>query len=88
MAASTTELEKRLRTSAPYSSKIIKAGALIGKNWRTCGSAFGGRPGPEVVFLQLALLGELMVYRFAFQPPTRFAWYALEEFNVFVVLLA
>jgi hypothetical protein len=30
MAASTTELEKRLRSSAPYSSKIIKAGALIG----------------------------------------------------------
>src|SRR5216684_3587702 len=30
MPASTTELEKRLRSSAPYSSKIIKAGALIG----------------------------------------------------------
>src|SRR5258708_286538 len=30
MQASTTELEKRLRSSVPYSSKIIKAGALIG----------------------------------------------------------
>ena len=30
MPASTTGLEKRLRSSAPYSSKIIKAGALIG----------------------------------------------------------
>jgi hypothetical protein len=30
MPASTTELEKRLRPSALYSSKIIKAGALIG----------------------------------------------------------
>jgi len=30
MPASTAELEKRLRSSAPYSSKIIKAGALIG----------------------------------------------------------
>src|SRR5450755_3444348 len=30
MPANTTELEKRLRSSAPYSSKIIKAGALIG----------------------------------------------------------
>jgi Putative inner membrane protein (DUF1819) len=30
MPASTTELEQRLRPSAPYSSKIIKAGALIG----------------------------------------------------------
>src|SRR5216684_3181136 len=29
MPASTTKLEKRLRSSAPYSSKIIKAGALI-----------------------------------------------------------
>src|SRR5438270_494978 len=30
MSFSTTEPEKRLRFSAPYSSKIIKAGALIG----------------------------------------------------------
>jgi Putative inner membrane protein (DUF1819) len=30
MPANTTELEERLRSSAPYSSKIIKAGALIG----------------------------------------------------------
>src|SRR5436309_13809133 len=30
MPACKTELEKRLRPSAPYSSKIIKAGALIG----------------------------------------------------------
>src|SRR5439155_16768557 len=30
MPASATEMEKRLRSSAPYSSKIIKAGALIG----------------------------------------------------------
>jgi hypothetical protein len=30
MPASTTELHKRIRPSAPYSSKIIKAGALIG----------------------------------------------------------
>src|SRR6266852_5998949 len=30
MPASTAELEKRLRSSTPYSSKIIKAGALIG----------------------------------------------------------
>src|SRR5438132_1751276 len=30
MPASQTELEKRHRPSAPYSSKIIKAGALIG----------------------------------------------------------
>jgi hypothetical protein len=30
MPASTTELEKRLQSSASYSSKIIKAGALIG----------------------------------------------------------
>jgi BrxA len=30
MQASTTEVEKRLRSSALYSSKIIKAGALIG----------------------------------------------------------
>src|SRR5476649_621426 len=30
MPANTPELETRLRSSAPYSSKIIKAGALIG----------------------------------------------------------
>jgi len=30
MRANTTELERRLRSSAPYSSRIIKAGALIG----------------------------------------------------------
>jgi hypothetical protein len=30
MPASTTGLEKRFRSSAPYSSKIIKAGALLG----------------------------------------------------------
>src|SRR6184192_2691199 len=30
MPANKVELEKRLRSSAPYSSKIIKAGALIG----------------------------------------------------------
>jgi hypothetical protein len=30
MPTNTIELEKRLRSSAPYSSKIIKAGALIG----------------------------------------------------------
>src|SRR5713101_4811771 len=30
MSANTTALENRLRSSAPYSSKIIKAGALIG----------------------------------------------------------
>src|SRR2546422_7341677 len=30
MSAHTTALEKRLRSSAPYSSKIIKAGASIG----------------------------------------------------------
>jgi hypothetical protein len=30
MPATTTVLEKRLRSSTPYSSKIIKAGALIG----------------------------------------------------------
>src|SRR5438309_3471341 len=30
MPANTTEPLKRLRSSAPYSSKIIKAGALIG----------------------------------------------------------
>jgi ATP-dependent Lon protease len=30
MPSSKTEMEKRLRSSAPYSSRIIKAGALIG----------------------------------------------------------
>src|SRR5580704_1116892 len=30
MPASTTELEKGIRSSAPYTSRIIKAGALIG----------------------------------------------------------
>jgi hypothetical protein len=30
MPASTTAMEKRLRSSAPYTSRIIKAGALIG----------------------------------------------------------
>ena len=30
MPANATELQKQLRSSAPYSSKIIKAGALIG----------------------------------------------------------
>ena len=30
MPANTIELKKRLRSSAPYTSKIIKAGALIG----------------------------------------------------------